>query len=371
MKAVVLEAPGRVVFTDVPEPAPVGENPVLVRVGAVGVCGSDLLRVGHGTAYHYPLILGHEFSAIVEDALAGSAFARGDRVAVFPCLPDPSDPMTQIGEYVLGSGYDYFGSRRDGALSERLSVPESNLIRVPDRVSLVQAALVEPAAVALHAVRKLQVPADATALVIGGGPIGALAAQWLRILGWTRVLVAEIDPRKQAVLTTLGFEIIDAASVDTVDAAREMTNGRGVDCAVEASGLPKTVVQAMEAVGTFGQVMLLGDIHGDLTLPARLVSSLLRREVTIRGTWNSKITPVGHSEWQMVLEHMGRTLQVNPLITHTVGFEDAPTMFDDMVNRRIWHGKAVFTVAEEARMDRSNAVLEPIGVGRAAPPAGG
>ena len=75
-------------------------------------------------------------------------------------------------------------------------MPERNLVPVPARMPLLHAAMVEPAAVALHAVRKLQVPAAGTALVIGAGPIGALAAQWLRILGWTRVLVADVDPRQ-------------------------------------------------------------------------------------------------------------------------------------------------------------------------------
>jgi L-iditol 2-dehydrogenase len=370
VKAVVLEGENRLVFADVAEPEPVGDRPVLVRIGAVGVCGSDLLRVGQGTAYHYPLVVGHEFSAIVEQVPGDSPFARGDRVAVFPCLPDPRDPMTRIGEFVLGSGYDYFGSRRDGALQERLYVPESNLIPIPGHISLVHAALVEPAAVALHAMLKFRLPADATALVIGGGPIGALAAQWLRILGCSRVLVAEIDPRKRDIMAELGFEVIDAATVDTVPTVRELTAGRGVDCAVEASGLPKTVVQAVEVVATFGQVMLLGDIHGDVTLPAHLVSSILRREVTIRGTWNSKITPDGHSEWQMVLAHLDRDLIVAPLISHVLGFEDAPGMFGDMVHRRVWHGKVIFAVADEARSTRPDIASDTAATARVGARAG-
>ena len=155
MKAVVLDAPGVLRHGEVPDPQPFGERPVLVRVGAVGVCGSDLLRVGHGTAYHYPLVLGHEFSAVVEQPPAGSRFSPGDRVAVFPLLPNPDDPLTEIGEPALGSGYDYFGSRRDGGLAELLWVPERNLVPVPASMPLLHAAMVEPAAVALHAVRKL------------------------------------------------------------------------------------------------------------------------------------------------------------------------------------------------------------------------
>src|SRR5690348_3428690 len=144
MRAVVLEAPNELTFREIPEPAPFGDRPVLVRVGAVGVCGSDLLRFGRGTAYRYPLVLGHEFSAVVEQAPAGSRFTTGDKVAVFPLLANPNDPLTEIGEPALGHGYDYFGSRRDGGFSELLYVPERNLVSVPPSVPLLHAAMVEP-----------------------------------------------------------------------------------------------------------------------------------------------------------------------------------------------------------------------------------
>ena len=353
MKAMVLDSPGQLTTKDVPEPERVGARPVLVRIAAVGVCGSDLLRYAKGTAYHYPLILGHEFSAVVEEAPADSPFARGDRVAVFPLIPDPRDPFSQIGEYAVSSGYDYFGSRRDGAFAERLWVPEENLLRVPSEVPLLHAAAVEPAAVALHAMLKLKLPANASTLVIGGGPIGAFAAQWLRILGSSRVIVADIDPRKLEILQGLGFEVIDAARQDTVKAVKELTGGRGVDGAVEASGLRVTMIQTIEAAAVFGQVMLLGDHHHDVTLSGPLISSMLRRELTVYGTWNSKITPAGKSEWDMVLSHMRQAFQVGPLISHTPTLDQGPQVFADMAARRIWTNKVIFAISEEARAERS------------------
>lgn len=352
MKAMVLESEGKLTYTDVPEPQPVGERPVLVRIGAVGVCGSDILRFAKGKAYHYPLILGHEFSVLVEEASPGSKFAPGDRAAVFPLIPDFRDPYSRIGEYAVSSGYDYFGSRRDGAFAERLYVPEDNLVRVPRDFPLTHAACIEPAAVALHAILKFELPADAIGLVIGAGPIGAFAAQWLRILGCSRVLVADIDPRKQQILQALGFEVIDASKQDTVVTVKERTNGRGVDCSVEASGLPITFIQAIEAAATFGQVMLLGDLSGDVTLKATQVSSILRRELTLYGTWNSKITPAGKSEWDMVIHHMQQgDLKVAPLISHTPTLSDGPQMFADMATRKVWYNKVVFAIADEARAE--------------------
>jgi L-iditol 2-dehydrogenase len=361
MRAAVLRSPGTMSYQDIPDPEPFGDRPVLVRVGAVGVCGSDLLRFGKGTAYHYPLVLGHEFSGVVESVPAASRFAPGDRVAVFPLLANPDDPFTGVGEPALGSGYDYFGSRRDGGMAELLYVPERNLIRVPADMPLLHAAVVEPAAVALHAVLKLRVPASGTALVIGAGPIGALAAQWLRILGWTRVLVADVDPAKRAVLEELGFETIDATA-DTVAQARSLT-GTGVDAAVEASGLPQTLVQALEATAPQGQVLILGDLKGDVTLPRALVSSLIRRELTVLGTWNSKITPAGRSEWDMVVAHIasGR-LQVAPLISHALPLDRAAGTFDDMTERRVWSNKVVFAVSAQAQAETLDRAIVPAAV---------
>lgn len=357
MRAVVLEAPSQLHVREVAAPAPFGDRPVLVRVAAVGVCGSDLLRYGRNTAYHYPLVLGHEFSAVVEQTPAGSRFTTGDRVAVFPLLPDPDDPLTAVGEPALGADYDYFGSRRDGGLSELLFVPEANLVKVPDTVPLLHAAMIEPAAVALHAVLKLSRPAAGSVLVIGAGPIGALAAQWLRILGWTRVVVADVDPAKREIMTRLGFETVDATG-DTV--AEVLAGTGGVDAAVEASGLPQTLLQALQVVGPRGQVLLLGDLKGDVTIPRALISSVLRRELVLLGTWNSKITPAGRSEWDMVVaELVSGRLQVAPLISHALLLDQAPQMFDDMLERRVASHKVLFALSAAAHSEIDDPAVVP------------
>lgn len=358
MKAVVLEGPNTLRYNDIPDPKPISERDVLVRIGAVGVCGSDLLRFGKGTAYHYPLVLGHEFSGVVEQASTASRFSPGDKVAVFPLLANPNDPMTAVGDPALGTGYDYFGSRRDGGMAEFLSVPEENLVPVPATLPLLHAAMVEPAAVALHAALKLRVPAAGVALVIGAGPIGALAAQWLRILGWTRVLVADVDPRKRAIMAELGFETIDAAA-DTVAQTRQLAEA-GVDAAVEASGLPLTLLQALEVTSPRGQVLILGDLKADVTIPRELVSSLIRRELTVLGTWNSKIAPAGRSEWDMVLANIvsGR-LQVAPLISHALPLAEAGEIFDAMTGRQTWSNKVLFAVSAQAQAEIDNPHIVP------------
>lgn len=349
MKALVLESKGQMTYKDVQEPEKVGIKPVLLKIAAAGICGSDFIRYGKGKVYHFPLVLGHEFSAVVEEIPEGCKFKKGDRVVAFPLLPKYSDPHCKIGEYVVSKDYDYFGSRRDGAFSERLYVPEENLILIPDYISLVHAALVEPTAVALHAVLKFNIPANSTALVIGAGPIGALAAQWLRILGCSHVIVAEVDKNKCKIMRDLGFDVINAGDCNTVEKVMEMTNGIGVNLAVEGCGLPSTFLQTIETVGVFGQVLLLGDLNGDVILKDSLVSSILRREVKLYGTWNSKITPIGNSEWEMALSHMDKDLNVEALISHTPDLSLGLELFENISNHKIWHNKVVFAISEQAK----------------------
>ncbi|AXH34347.1 galactitol-1-phosphate 5-dehydrogenase [Humibacter sp. BT305] len=356
MRAAVLRGVRDLVVADVPLPEPVGDDSILVRIGAVGVCGSDVLRYGVGKGYGFPLVLGHEMSGTVEEPSADGRLSAGDRVAIFPCIPDPADPMTEIGEYTLATHYDYFGSRRDGGLEEYLRVPSRNLIRLPEGTSLIAGALVEPAGVALHAVRKADVGPNASALVIGAGPIGLLAAQWLRILGVVRVLVADVDERKRRVAEHLGFEVLDAAAAPSDQLALAATQGRGVDIAVEASGLGLTLLQAVGSAAHRGQVILLGDLSTDAELKKETVSRILRRELTLRGTWNATIAPRGANDWEMVVASLGRTLAVDDLVSHVEALDDAPAVFARLADRAAWSNKTVFAVSTEALEEREAAL---------------
>lgn len=349
MKALILEAPGRLVFhEDQPEPE---EKPtpdaLLVRVAACGVCGSDLPRAfDPGGAYQYPLVLGHEFSAVVEED--GRGFCRGDRVAVFPLIPKPGQPAYDTGDYAQTTNYDYFGSRRDGGMQELLRVPAANLFRVPDHVLLLHAACTEPAAVALHGVRKLRIQAGDTALVIGAGPIGNMTAQWLRIHGCARVLVADVDERKLDLAAAMGFEAVNSGDGDLVTTVMDLTGGRGAERVVEACGLPLTFAQAVACAATFGEVVFMGNIHGELRLPEQAVSSILRRELTMHGTWNSKVVPRGTDDWSTVLKYMGRGLDIAPLISDTPLLDEGPEIFTSMRQRRAPHNKVIFRINPDA-----------------------
>jgi L-iditol 2-dehydrogenase/galactitol-1-phosphate 5-dehydrogenase len=345
MKALVLKQDKLLEFTDVPMPEKPAADWLLLRVAYAGICNSDIQRGFGGSAYHYPLIMGHEFSAIVEDSFADSHFSPGDRVVAYPLLPCGRCLPCQTGDYAQCLDYDYFGSRRDGGFAEYVYMPEDNLIPVPAHVDLLHAALTEPCAVALHGVNKLDVFPGDTAVVIGFGPIGNMVAQWLSIRGCARIFTVDIDDHKLELAGKMGFIPINSRKMDPVAFVYTHTDRQGADRVVEACGFPQTFLQAVQLAGKFGEVLFLGNIHGQFIIGEKDFSSILRKELTILGAWNSRIVPRGHNEWTTVLEHLDRNLEVTPLITHTPALQEGPQVFEKIATGRFGtFGRIVFRI---------------------------
>ena len=344
MKALILTANGELTYTETPVPERPGARWSLIRVAAAGICGSDIHRAFGDGAYYYPLIMGHEFSGVVEVPAEDGRLEAGRRVTVFPLIPCHECRACRIGEYAQCSNYDYIGSRRNGAFAEYVWAPEENLFAVPEAVDLLHAAMTEPCAVALHGVRKLPVRGDETAVVFGAGPIGNMVSQWLRIRGCERILVVDIDERKLMFAKEMGFVPIDSRAVDPVASVRDLTEGTGAAISIEACGLPLTYRQAVASAATFGTVLLLGNITGEWRMDQTEVSAVLRKELTLLGTWNSKITPQDGDDWSTALRSLGRDLTVEELISHTPSLEEGADIFGRLHDRCEYFGKVVFRV---------------------------
>lgn len=346
MKALVLESDRNLNYVEnypIPD-APDNRPSALVRVEACGICGSDISRGFGGKAYFYPLVMGHEFSGVVEEAIPKGRFRVGDRVTVFPLIPKDveNDPSCQTGNYAQAADYDYYGSRRDGGFAQFLRIPEWNLFPVPDEVDLTHAAMTEPAAVALHGVRKFQIQAGTDAIVFGAGPIGNIAAQWLKIHGCAQVVIVDIDPAKLKIAEDMGFTPINASQCDPVETAMHLTRGRGFQYSIEACGLPRTFLQAVQVTGMFGEVLFMGNILGEFKIGEKDFSNILRKELKIHGTWNSKITPRGTDDWSTVLKHLDRDLIVAPLISDVLPLREGPRVFQELADRTVAHNKVIF-----------------------------
>lgn len=330
--ALVLEENATLRWKEVPD-APVA-GWCRMRVAAAGICGSDVGRGFGGGAYHYPLVMGHEFSAVVEEAPPGGKAAPGTLCAVYPLLPCGKCPACARGWIQLCEHYDYFGSRRDGAFAEELWVPESNLLPVPAGVSAEEAAMCEPAAVAHRGTHGFPMEPGARALVIGGGPIGLLAAQWLRIRGAREVAVGDVDPAKLEFARKLGF-----AAVDTGSGGENAAEQNACDVVVEACGLAATRELALRVCARKGVVSFIGNPADDWTIPKTLFSSALRRELSVRFNWNSLPDP----DWRDVLAHAGRDLALAPLITARVPMRDGASAFARILAREGFHCKTILT----------------------------
>jgi L-iditol 2-dehydrogenase len=327
MNALVLHAVGDARFENVLQPV-VTAGEVLLRVEFCGICGSDIPRVFVKGTYHFPIICGHEFAGTVEACGEGvEGFKPGDRVVAFPLLWCGMCASCELGNYVQCSDYDYYGSRRDGAFAEYVSVPPQNLIPVPQGVSMEAASMTEPAAVALHALKRAGSGlVGETVVVFGAGPIGLMVAQWGRIMGAARIVLLDLIPEKLAMAHKLGFDLaIDVRDCNPVETINDLTGGHGAEVCVEGAGVPATLNQAIAAARVGGRVVILGNPSADVTLPAALISQAMRRELDILGTWNSSFSAAGNNDdWRAALAAVASgAMDLDSLVTHRVALEDA------------------------------------------------
>lgn len=343
MQAVKLYEPGdlRVEEAAVPEIEP---GHVLVKVKAVGVCGSDIPRVNFFGAYHPQLTIGHEFSGEIVKVNRVEKWQPGDRVVVPPLIPCGCCQWCRAGHYSLCEDYDYFGSRRDGAMAEYVSVPEGNLLAMPDSVSFEAGAMTDPAANAVHAIWNGGINEGDTAVIYGCGPIGLFALQFAKILGAGRVIAVDIKEEKLATARMLGAdEVINSLEVNPVARINELTGNAGANFVLETAGLPVVQNQSVCSAGKLGRVVFLGISHDKLELSKEAVNGILRRELVIKGSWNSFSGPFPGREWTYSLELMAQgKLQTGPIVSHRLALDEAPAMFKRFLDKDFFFNKVIF-----------------------------
>jgi (R,R)-butanediol dehydrogenase/meso-butanediol dehydrogenase/diacetyl reductase len=300
MKAAVFHAARDVRVEDVPAPTAVGPREVLVRPYWCGICGTDLHEYAMGPivtpATPHPLngavipqILGHEFSAeVIEVGREVSRVEVGDRITTMPLLVDHACYYCRRGLDHLCMKMACVGlSYAWGGIAELAVLPETILTVLPDEVSELQGALVEPAAVAAYGVDTAHVRPGDSVLVTGAGPIGALAALYAASLG-ARVFVSEPNPNRQALIRRLGVaEVLDPRTTDVAVHLKDVHHGVGVDAAIECSGTERALQAALASVRSGGRVAQTG-LH---TRPASIEPMLLaQRDIALVGTWCYPVT---------------------------------------------------------------------------------
>ena len=322
MKAVVLNDVNDIKYKEVDRPNPkAGE--ALVRIKAAGICGSDIPRVYKTGAHNMPLIIGHEFAGLVEE-VADEADKEwiGKRVGVFPLIPCKKCPQCLAGRYEMCSHYDYLGSRSNGGFAEYAAVPVWNLIELPENASYEEGAMLEPMAVAVHAMNRLDPLAPESVLVSGAGTIGILLIMFLMEKGIEDIYVSLNKDFQIATLMRLGIKkenICDIRKQSLTDFIKEKTDGQGVDVYYECVGSNESIANALKVVGPSGRICYVGNPHSDMTFDRDTYWQILRKQVMITGTWNSSYP----DDWQYVLRRLNEK-KIDPagLITHRFSLGD-------------------------------------------------
>ena len=306
MKAYVLHGIGDLRYEDWPKPE-LRPGWALVKVLAAGICSSDIPRIFTKGTYHFPTIPGHEFCGRVEAVHdGGDSGWVGKRVGVFPLIPCRKCPSCQQGQYETCGHYDYLGSRRDGGFAEYAAVPVWNLIELPDTVSDIQGALLEPAAVALHAVKRAEIAAGDSVCVVGTGAIGLLAGQWAKLLGAGRVAVKGRNEAKRKLVQDCGLEYL------------VKTDGEQFDRVVEAVGSEAALTEGIQLAAPGGRLVLMGNPDGPRTISQDIYWRILRKQLTLTGTWNSSFG-IEDSDWTQALMAMAEgKLRTEAVASHVL-----------------------------------------------------
>lgn len=285
MKALQVEAPGKIQVVDVPPPRPKSDE-VLLRVRMVGMCGTDLSTFrGKNPLVSYPRILGHEIAATVEAApTAGNGRTQvGTNVAVSPYANCGSCTSCRRGRPNACRFNETFGVQRDGALTEFVAVP-ADKIYPAEGLQLQELALVEPLSIGFHAVARVRVSKEDTVAIFGCGGVGLGAIAGAARRGAT-VIGIDIDDRKLTLARAAGAQFTIHSQRDQLnERLRELTAGHGPDVVIEAIGTAPTFRAAVEEVAFTGRVVYIGYTKEPVSYETRL---FVQKELDIVGSRNA------------------------------------------------------------------------------------
>ncbi|WP_017571283.1 zinc-dependent alcohol dehydrogenase family protein [Nocardiopsis halotolerans] len=311
MRAAIITEPGSLAVGDRPDPEPAPDG-VVVRVGACGICGTDLhIADGEFPPSPYPLVPGHEFAGTVTAVgdRAPGGLRPGDRVAVDPSLFCGHCGYCRAGRGNLCANWGAIGDTVDGAFAEYVAVPAANCYRIPDSMSMREGALVEPLSCAVHGVRRIGVEAGERFLVVGAGTMGLLLQQLLQRSG-AHVTVVDRNTRRLAIAADLGA---GATASDTSDLGDER-----FDAAVDVTGAPQAIEAAFDSLRRGGRLLVFGVAEDT----ARVSLSPFR-------VYNDEITVVGsmavlHSFGAAVDLIGSGAVETAPLLTDALPLEKFP-----------------------------------------------
>lgn len=327
MKALVLKEYNQFSYEDVALPE-IGDDDVLIRVKACGICGSDVHGMDGSTGRRIPpIIMGHEAAGVIEKVGAKIAdWKAGDRVTFDSTVVTRPDFYSQKGTFNLSDYRKVLGVscgeyRQNGAFAEYVAVPQSALYRLPDDLSFEKAAMVEPVSVAFHAVNLIPNELNESAVVVGAGMIGLFVIQALRIKGYGTIIALDLDQSRLDMALELGADYaLKSDAPEVLQKVKELTHGRGADMAFDVVGIAPTINLSINATRKGGKIGLVGNLSPKVEIPLQAVVS---RQLTLYGSCASS------GEYPACLEMIasGR-VRVDEMMSAVVPLADAASWFE-------------------------------------------
>ena len=340
MKAVQLEANKHLKISEISIPK-VNPDECLINIKVCGVCSSDIYRAFENGAYFYPLIMGHEISGqIIEIGEKIKNFKVGDSVSVFPLLPCFTCNSCKEKNYATCENYKYYGSRNAGGFSEYISVKEWNLIKI-DKIGYENGAFLEPLSVVIHGLKKSslliedQTNYKKKICILGSGFLGLLMSEI--IYNKTENSEIHVIDKNQFKLDHISFlKGVKTHCLDDLNKWKKFIDAKKnqFDYVFELSGNEINFSRSILLSKSNGKILWLGNIQNDLLLDKNLVSSILRKELKILGSWNSQFKH-DDDDWLDAIKLIEEGY-VNPskYITQLISIEELPSVLEKMYNHK-------------------------------------
>ncbi len=342
MRKLVLKEPYKLemIASEIPEPA---EDQVRIHVKKIGICGSDpTIYKGLHPYVSYPLVMGHELSGVIEKVGKNVSPDRvGERVAVIPHIVCHECDACKKGIYNFCETLKCTGAEADGAHCDYFCIEAEMAVKIPDEMSLEEAAMVEPACVAYHGAKRGHIEPGETVLVVGAGPIGLFCMQSCFALGAGKVFVADMDKNRLELAKKLGATGTIAVGDENLKEGltRYLGSEKKVDVFYDCVGEKGIVFNNILEIARRGtRIVVIGVLQNAYNVP--LLPDFVQHELSVSGT--TMYVPQDYVE---MIDLMGKKqIRTEGMVSQHISLEEIPQMLEDIVNRRVQTYKVIVDV---------------------------
>ncbi|SHE40662.1 galactitol-1-phosphate 5-dehydrogenase [Alkalibacter saccharofermentans] len=349
MKSAVLKEIGLIEIEERDIPS-IQKEEVLVKPMVGGICGTDIERMWHTGTWKFPTVLGHEFCGIIEKV--GSSVTNvnvGDHVVINPMVTCGVCRYCRSGHQNMCVEYDYLGSRSDGGYQEYVNVAAKNVIKLPQEMPFDLAATIDPLVIGIHTLSKADIQPGNTVCIMGAGPIGNFMVQLAKVYGAGTVIAADLMEEKLDCAKESGADIcVNVTKDDIFKVVEEATSGLMADVVIESAGAVQAVENSILVAAKQGRVVFMGTPHRDVTIGDKVFEGILRKELTVKGSWCYDYKELPIDEWQVGIDYLNSgKVKADHMITHRFPLEKAQDAFEVVKTRDKYFNKVLIYINEK------------------------